>query len=274
MAGLDEPRSCTSTTQAPLQRADDPTSARGRRRGAHVAPATEGRERSRRAAPLLLLLGALLAADAFVLLGDVAHRYANPQGRPLNFAGERWDSQWDGSFAEVLGYAQVGVAVLLVAVAAVRRRAAVFAAWGVLLLAVVLDDALRVHERLGFALARAVNVPAIAGLRAGDLGELLVWSGYGATLGLLVLVLHRRSTAAVRRSSWWLAGGLVFLTMAAAGLDMVHQVAGGAVSDRVGYTLGLMESAGELSGMSLILVAAVAAAVNVDLLRPCSVRYC
>lgn len=248
--------------RTPPQRAEDRTSARGRRRGAQAVPAAGGRERSRGAVPLLLLLGVLLAADAAVLLGDMAHRYADVQGRFPAFAGERWDSQWDGSYAEVLGYAQVGVAVLLVAVAAVRRRAAVLAAWGLLLLAVVLDDALALHERLGFALARAVDLPAVAGLRAGDLGELLVWGGYGAALGLLVLVLHRRSTAAVRRSSWWLAGGLVVLAVAAAGLDMVHQVVECSVSDRTGYALGLLESAGELGGMSLVLVAAVAAAAR------------
>ncbi|GAA2030072.1 hypothetical protein WDZ16_03870 [Pseudokineococcus marinus] len=223
--------------------------------GAPPRPPARGPGRLSRAGVVTLLV--LLAVDGALVVADMGHRFARLQGRFTAFADGRWDSQYDGSAAEIAGYVQVALTVLVLLVLVRRLRDPVLAAWAVLLSVVVVDDAAALHERLGFALAGAVDLPAVAGLRAGDLGELLVWAGYGGVLGLVVLVFHLRSDGPARATSLQLAGALVLLMAAGAGVDMLHQLLEGSVPDRVGYALGLLESTGELVGMSLLLVVAV-----------------
>ncbi|MEJ5915351.1 hypothetical protein [Pseudokineococcus sp. 1T1Z-3] len=215
---------------------------------------------SRRAGALLVVLVLL---DLGVLAGDALHRYATLQGRFPAFAGWRWDSQLDWSWAEVLGYVQLAAASLVLLVVALRARSLLLGAWSSLLGVVVLDDAAQLHERGGFALARAVGVSEVGGLRGGDVGELVVWAAYGSVLGLLVVLAHRRcADAGLRRASWWLAGGTGLLLLAGAGLDVAHELLAPVLPGRAGYALALAESAGELLAMSLLLVLALVTALT------------
>ncbi|WP_299033031.1 hypothetical protein [uncultured Pseudokineococcus sp.] len=207
---------------------------------------------------LLGLLAVLLLVDALVLAGDVGFHLGDDDERFAAFASARWNSQADRSYAEVLGYAQLGAAALVLLVGALRHRAALLAGWAALLAVVVVDDAAGLHERGGLALVDALDLPALLGLRPDDLGEMAVWAAYGLPLGLVVLVLHLRSPSRVRRASWWLAAGFVPLGAAGAGLDMLHSALAppGSV---VGLLLGSLESVGELASMSLLLVLALVA---------------
>lgn len=221
--------------------------------------------RSRRWAPdrrarrrLLVVLLLLLAVDALVLAGEVGFHLSDEDERFSAFAGRRWNAQEDRSWAEVLGYVQLGSAAVVLLVGALRRRVALLAGWAALLAVVVVDDATGLHERVGAALVVRLDPPAVLGLRPGDLGELLTWAVYGLVLGLVLLVLHRRSPARARRASWWMALGLVPLVAAAAGLDLLHSALAPPGS-RVGLLLGMAESAGELASMSLVLVLSVVA---------------
>ncbi|WIM73288.1 hypothetical protein QP028_07285 [Corynebacterium suedekumii] len=75
------------------------------------------------------------------------------------------------------------------------RRIGVYAAWGVVMAAIVIDDMLQLHERVGEVLVREFDLPAIGGLRPQDSGELAVWGELAGVLGIGLLIAHIRAPA-------------------------------------------------------------------------------
>ena len=90
----------------------------------------------------------------------------------------------------VLGYAGARVAVLglgrsgLSAARALVQGGATALCWGLLMLFLLADDALWLHERYGASLAETLGLPAIGGLQAADLGELVYAGGITAVLAV------------------------------------------------------------------------------------------
>ncbi|WP_460511667.1 hypothetical protein [Frigoribacterium salinisoli] len=197
--------------------------------------------------------------DVLLLVGNVAYHASNDPGEPVTrFGDPRWRGDLDGSYAEIVGHAQIVVAVVVLLVVAVVRRTLVHAAWALAFAGLFLDDFLQVHERLGAALAAGWGLPAIAGLRSTDLGELLVWAGEALALGLVVVVATVRSEARDRRDSLVLFGCTVVIAVFGVAIDQVHSVLEPHVAHVVAVALTLTETAGELLGMSLALFAAAA----------------
>ena len=207
----------------------------------------------------------LAVADALLLAANVAHLRVDERGRePLTFfSPSRWSGALDGSYVETLGHAQLAAAVVVLALVAARCRSVVLAVWTLVLGVVLADDARQLHERGGAALVRALDLPAVAGLRAADLGELTFWALSGTTLGALLLATHRRARGAERRQSWALARLLAVLAFFAVIVDMLHIAVAGRVAGPVEATVGLLETAGELGVMTAVLLAVVRSATRV-----------
>lgn len=161
-------------------------------------------------------------------------------------------------FAEILGHAQIVVAVVVLLVVAVFRRTLVHAAWALALTGLFLDDFLQVHERLGAVLAARWGLPAVAGLRSVDLGEVLVWAGEALVLGVVVVVATVLSDGRGRRDSLVLFGCTVVIAVFGVGVDQAHIALEPHVPHVVAVALSLTETAGELLGMSLALFAVAA----------------
>lgn len=207
--------------------------------------------------PVRLLLTCLITLDVLVMAGNVVHLKVNePQERhdPI-FSAPAWNGDLDGSYPEFLGYLQLIAAIVVLVTLCRHRRTLLYAAWALVLTAVVADDLLRLHERIGATLARGLDLPAVGGLRAQDLGELGVWAAGAALLAPLLLVAHLRAPAADRRNSLLLLVLFVLLFGFAAGLDLVHVAVLPYVSTGTMRVLTLTETAGELAVMSLMLVA-------------------
>ena len=201
----------------------------------------------------LHVLAALLALIPVLLVGHLLH--TNGIGP---FGSRRWYVDRDRSYMEFLGYVQVIGAGLLLLVLAVRRRIPVDAGWGAALTVVMLDDALEWHETGGTWLERTGSVPAAAGLRSQDLGELLTWGVLAAAVLVVLLATHRRSTASARRDSWRLGALIGLLVVFAVGVDMAH-IALGAIttSSRIDLLALWLESSGEVGAMAALLAYAV-----------------
>ena len=212
---------------------------------------TRFREQDRRLRWLALLLSPL----PVVLLVDLAQRLLQDDGRGF-FAVEG-----DRSLIEVLGYLQASAAVVLLVALAVRTRAPVYAGWGVLFACVVIDDAAQLHEIGGERLASTGALTGVPGLRAEDVGELLVWAGLGVVLlGVLTATWFRSDTAS-RRTSGRFAAPLLVLVVFAVGIDMVNSQLHDA-PPAIRLLGSWTEATGELAALSLLL------ALALDLYRP------
>jgi len=203
------------------------------------------------------LVAAVVLVDFLLLAGNVAYYSSNDPGEaPSRFGAPSWNGDLDGSFVEILGHAQVVAAVVVLLVAAVYRRGPVYATWALAFAGLFLDDFLQLHETWGARLAVAWELPTVFGLRAQDFGELLVWAGEALVLGLIVVIATILSSASGRRHSAVLLGCMVVIAVFGVGVDQVHIVLESRIPHLAAIAVTLTETAGELGGMSLALLAA------------------
>jgi hypothetical protein len=190
----------------------------------------------------------LVTADVVLVAAHFAYRHD-----PLYHLGH------DGSYSEMFQYAKAYALACTFAALWWRYRQAVFGAWMLLFVFVLCDDALRIHERYGEALATQLAYPSVLGLRAKDLGELTVWTAFGLGFAALLFATYRRSSAEARRASRVLGLLFAILVFFGVALDMAHE----AVSGRfLRHALGVIEDGGEMLAMSLICWFAFALAAN------------
>ncbi|WP_139247906.1 hypothetical protein [Hyphomicrobium sp. CS1GBMeth3] len=169
---------------------------------------------------------ALLALDLIAISAFLALHLA---GRSTGHRAQWLMLNVDHSLPEFLLYGKWLAVALLLVWAFRRDSGAVWVALAVTFLVILADDAFRIHEREGLALAERWELSAAFGLRARDIGELLVW----AALGLIVLASIAaglwRSTPEQRKAARPLLLTLVALVVAGVGVDMLHSAVSGAL---------------------------------------------
>lgn len=225
------------------------TSASARTRRSAVAGRLGGAVREARSTGSLHVLVLLLLPVPLLLVAHQLHF----EDVPLLTSG-RWAVNTDGSFIEILGYAQLAVAAaLLLVLGTVRRQGPVHVGWAATLVLVLLDDALRIHERGGGALVERGVVPDI-GLPQQALGELFVWALLAVPVLLVLLATHRISPRRARSDSWRLAGLTLLLMAFAIGVDVVHEVIEEITDNAVvDLLVTFVEAGGEVGAMTCLL---------------------
>jgi hypothetical protein len=159
--------------------------------------------------------------------------------------GAHYGLETDGGLAEFYQYMkQFWIALCMVTVF-VQRRQAPYLCWAGLFGFLLLDDAVQIHERVGYFLGQRLGLPAVFGLRPDDFGELIVAAIVGGTLLLtLAVTLWRERGPALRISRD------LFLLTAALGtcgvlLDMVHVIVYFR-APALSTVLALLEDGGEM----------------------------
>ena len=176
-------------------------------------------------------------------------------------SGRHFSLEVDGGLAEFYQYTKELWLALCLAIAFHGRRHPVLLAWSGFFGFLLLDDALRLHERMGIWLGRRFGLPAVAGLRPDDFGELLVAAVVaGSLLAVLALAWWRD-----RESTWRLSRRLLILTVALGVcgviVDTLHVIAyfrAPAISD----LLAFIEDGGELLIVSLLATHALDLAIG------------
>lgn len=201
----------------------------------------------------------LLLIDAFFIAAEMMQRQYRHYGRFPAFAHPGWRADPDGSFAEIWGYAKsIAAACLLVFLFLRHRRATVLLGAALLFVVVALDDMLQFHERGGGFLANNLGLPSMFGLRAQDLGELIVWALLGIPLVLLILVGYLRSDPLPRRITLTLVPPFVALLFFAVAVDLFLIIALElGWPGRPVYLVQLTETVGELVSFTAILLVPV-----------------
>lgn len=208
------------------------------------------------------LVWAMAVGQAVLVLifigGNIIHLGYNHPGEPFHpvFSHPGWNGDYDGSHAEILGHIQMALAAVFLLFAGAIRRIGVYAAWGVVMAAIVIDDMLQLHERVGEVLVREFDLPAIGGLRPQDSGELAVWGGLAGVLGIGLLIAHIRAPRPARRDSWLFIGAAAILVAFGVVLDQLLILIPEGSSVSVIQTGILLETTGEVSAMGLLLVLA------------------
>ncbi|MEN5075386.1 hypothetical protein ABE437_16335 [Isoptericola cucumis] len=195
----------------------------------------------------VLVATAFVAGDLLYRLGDgVAADPASP-----------WKIDEDRSFAELAACAaMLAAAALLAHRTRSVPRSSVLGAWAGVLLLVVADDLLQIHETAGGALASALDLGPAGGLDPQGWGELAVWGALGVVSLAALVVTYLRSGVPARKVSWWLLGCVGVLGVGAVGVDMAAIVVEPHVAGNVSWVVAMLESSGELVAAGLFLTVA------------------
>lgn len=223
-------------------------------------PVTEPNRLWRAAAPLVRvdldrqsdrLLALLLGTDILLIAVHLLNRHS-----PV-FSRTDFSITADGGFAEVFQYVkELWIASMLVALAvrawrSARSRAscAVYLAWAALFAYLLADDLFQVHERVGESMAARAGFEGMIGLRAGDLGQLLVTAFAAVVLLGGVFLGHRWADRTGRAMS----ASLFVLVLALGGFGVVADTIHALVSSLpvLDSVLGVLEDGGEMVIMSL-----------------------
>lgn len=207
----------------------------------------------------LIALVVILPCAAFLVGLEAAYVYGRIDGEVLPW---QLNLSEEGGLGEWLEYALTGCAALWMAQLWRRERAPAFAAAAATFLWLTLDNSLGLHEAMGAALAPALA--GVAGERAGDLGELIVFLIAALAFVAMLTAAIRASAAPVRARVL-----CVFVPVAVGAgfgvaMDFVsHLIDGGRP---VALILDLVEDGGELA--MLCLATAFAASVYFNAPRP------
>src|SRR5690606_33186446 len=117
----------------------------------------------------------VLLVDAMLFIANIVHLASNDSHEPTSmFSGWVWNGDYDRSHIEMFAHVQVIAGAVMLAFMAVHRRSQVFAAWSFALVVLFVDDFFRIHEDMGGFLVVYDYVGPVAGLRAQDVGELVI----------------------------------------------------------------------------------------------------
>ncbi|MBN2452867.1 MAG: hypothetical protein JXB40_01220 [Candidatus Omnitrophica bacterium] len=159
----------------------------------------------------------------------------------------RFSIEQDFGYAEIYQFIKEYWVVVLLFIAAVKRRHFIYFSWALLFLYLLFDDVFQFHETLACYFASCLNLPSIFHLRAQDIGELGVSVFFGFLLFAFIWVLYLFSDRAAKQLSRHLFILVALLAFFGVLVDMLHIVLPWGES-----ILALIEDGGEMLMMSII----------------------
>jgi hypothetical protein len=123
--------------------------------------------------------------------------------------------------------------------------------WQTLFVYLLLDDSLRIHERFGKSLAEFLHFSPLAGLRARDIGELLISAFFGSLIMGLLSLGYYDACRRLRRISRHLLGLFIILVFFGVIFDAMHQMIGPSMR-HMAEIFEVIEDGGEMVTISLL----------------------
>ena len=157
--------------------------------------------------------------------------------------------EYDYSISSIFLFLKFAATSVLLFAAAKRHGRRSLASLAAVLIIILLDDALRIHEIGGRLLVKAYEEEVTLGLRMQDYGELISWALMGVVVMLIIVAEFRRTEGPERAALWRYCYVLMILVVTAIGIDMVHSMAAQTLPlSRIPIVglIGLAEDGGEL----------------------------
>lgn len=189
----------------------------------------------------------LVSADMCFVIIHILHLFHNYTGI---FASSYFSLAADRGMAEMYQYLKESSIVLILIILFRRKSNSVYIAWSLLFGYLLVDDAYRLHEKLGAMLRPYFSFAPMIGLRAQDLGELCVYAFFGLTCLIFIGITHRMSDADARTNSRYFLVILTFFVFFGVVVDMIHaMVKHPTLSDM----MALLEDGGEMLVVTIML---------------------
>ena len=166
------------------------------------------------------------------------------------FADPNYSIQLERGFGETFQYLKEGWIALILVILAVRAGNGLYTCLVAVFAFLLVDDLFAAHSRAGEILGQALQLAPVLGLRARDMGELIVIGVAVVVLAIPIAVEFVRGDAQAR--SFWRSMVVLLVALAAFGVlfDAVHITLLSHPSWEA--VLGTIEDGGEMIVMSLI----------------------
>jgi len=165
------------------------------------------------------------------------------------FANPLFNVEMDSGYAENYQHFKFAGIIIVLCYLCIKNEIWSFLPWALLFTYFLADDALRLHERLGFVIAERSTMTAPFGLRMQDVGELIVVAGAGLIILPALLIAYYFASHAVRKIFHNLALILSLLIFFGVGVDMMHTVF--RENQIISQIFGLVEDGGEMLAVSI-----------------------
>lgn len=183
----------------------------------------------------------LVAADSAFVVVHLVNKLSPLVENKLYSLGQ------DGGYAEIFQYLKIYWIAIMLGALWSRTREPFYAAWMLLYAYLLCDDALRIHEIAGGAIASAWGYREALGLRPQDFGELTVSGAAGLTFLIVISATYLRASVDARNICRDLALLLGLLVFFGVFVDMLHIMAKGRY---LREALGIAEDGGEMLAVS------------------------
>lgn len=192
----------------------------------------------------LRLLYLLLATDVVFIILHILYLFTGI------ISNSYFSIEQDQGYAELFQYIKEYWIVLLLGLLAVQKRSLLYLAWSLLFFYLLLDDSLKIHERLGGIISNELGLSPAFNLRAKDFGELVVSAYVGFFFLIFIAIAYRFGDRMSRETSRYLIIMLFALALFGIVVDMIHIIV--FQSPSLEPLLAVVEDAGEMLVMSVI----------------------
>lgn len=202
----------------------------------------------------------LIATDLLLILIHIIYLFYNPRGSMESY----WSIETDRGLGESFQYVKEIALVFMFVWLARRYSRYAFCSWALFFLYILIDDMLRLHERIGAKLALSFRYESTLGLRPEDMGELTFLAVFGVIFFILISSTYffNRNDNKLVLINRKLISIALFLILFGVITDVFHVVFNkftsfiglpGLVRVIVFFILGIIEDGGEMIVMSFAL---------------------
>ncbi|NJN75426.1 MAG: hypothetical protein HC796_03210 [Synechococcaceae cyanobacterium RL_1_2] len=160
-----------------------------------------------------------------------------------------FDLTRDFGFAEMYQYIKEFWCILLATLLLWKTKEKSYLSWILMLVYILLDDSMRIHETLGKVIGRQLNFVEIFGIRNIDVGEFAVFAIAGIVTIGLISICFKHGSKLFKQLTLDLFLFIALLVFFGVIVDVVHIVIN---ENTIGKVFGTIEDYGEMLGITLI----------------------
>lgn len=155
-----------------------------------------------------------------------------------------WNIDRDWSAGEILNYIKWMILAFVFFTAYLRDKAMMMLSLGLVVLILLADDSLQLHETLGPNVVHAIGLQHSLGEKAYTLGSMVIWGGLGLVVLAITWMGWRTASASLRRQLYPVFGYFFAVVFCAVGIDAVHELFD--FPKVIKGVLGILEDGGEM----------------------------
>lgn len=163
-----------------------------------------------------------------------------------------WNIDRDWSAGEILNYLKWAALAAVFLTAYLRDRALIMLSLFAVVLILLADDSLQIHETLGPEIVRIFGLHFRFGLAAYTIGPMVIWGALGIAVVALTWFGWRSATAELKRALLPVFGLFFGIVFFAIGVDAMHELID--MPKAMKGVFGIVEDGGEMLMLTAMLI--------------------